>query len=254
MCVLFFAYKKHQEYPLVIAANRDEFYDRPTAPAHFWEDEPMILAGRDLKQLGTWIGITKNGRFAALTNYRDPSESVTNKTSRGHIIRDYLSSLYAPENFLHRLKEKRDNFQGFNLIVGNTDSLWYYSNVQNEIKRLIPGIYGLSNHLLDTPWPKVEKGKLDMEECLRKADDIDRDCLFELLNNRDRAVRSELPETGIGIDWEEKLSSIFIQTEKYGTRSSTVMTINKNQLMDFRERSLTAGEKHNVHLTFRIQE
>ncbi|WP_408006316.1 NRDE family protein [Pseudalkalibacillus sp. A8] len=251
MCVLYFAFKKHLDHPLVVAANRDEFYERPTAQAHFWEDEPTILAGRDLKQMGTWMGVSTDGRFAALTNYRDPEESKENKISRGQIIRDYLSSNKDTEAFLHSIKKQRASYQGFNLILGNKDSLWYYSNIQNEVKELSPGIYGLSNHFLDTPWPKVERGKTDLKRCIDTSSTIDKECLFQLLANRDRAVRNELPDTGIGIDWEEKLSSIFIETDQYGTRSSTVMIVDNHEMVDFTERSLIDGKVNRVNFTFR---
>ncbi|MCF6411709.1 NRDE family protein [Pseudalkalibacillus salsuginis] len=252
MCVLFFAFKKQSEYPLIVAANRDENYERPTAPAHFWEDEPTILAGRDLMQMGTWLGVSMDGRFAALTNYRDPKESTGKKVSRGQIIQDYLSSNKDSETFLHKLKEHRTSYQGFNLVLGNVDALWYYSNIQDEIKELTPGIYGLSNHFLDTPWPKVERGKEDLKRCIDTSNSIHKDCLFQLLANRDRAIRNELPDTGIGLDWEEKLSSIFIETDQYGTRSSTVMTVDKHRMVDFTERSLIDGEISMAHFTFNI--
>ncbi|WP_221564947.1 NRDE family protein [Alkalihalobacillus sp. TS-13] len=254
MCILFIAYKKHPEYKIIVAANRDEFYERPTAKAHFWKDEPTILAGRDLQQMGTWMGVSTKGRFAALTNYRDPHEPKDNKISRGQIIRDYLSSASAPEEFLHTLQEQRSSYQGFNLIIGNMDSLWYYSNIQDETKSMSPGIYGLSNHFIDTPWPKVENGKKDLVRCIEKSDSINKECLFQLLKNSDPANRSELPDTGVGIEWEEKLSPIFIETEHYGTRSSTVFTVDNNGVVDFTERSLIEGKIETVNVTFEINE
>lgn len=252
MCVLYFAYKVHEEYPLIVAANRDEFYERSTAPIHFWEDHPMILAGRDLKEMGTWMGVTTSGRFAALTNYRDPNEPTENKISRGHLVTDYLKSDINTFRFLEEQQIRRNKYRGYNLIAGNHEALYYYSNVQNEITELEPGIYGLSNHFLDTPWPKVVKGKEDMTQCISRDNEIDQECLFQTLKNRDWAERNKLPDTGIGIEWEEKLSSIYIDTENYGTRSSTVMTISNDNKADVTERSLINNQMNTAHYTFDI--
>ncbi|MGM7701537.1 NRDE family protein [Pseudalkalibacillus sp. Hm43] len=253
MCVLFFAYKIHNQYPLIVAANRDEFYERPTAPVHFWEDDPSILAGRDLKEKGTWMGVSTKGRFAALTNFRDPNEPTENKISRGQLVSDYLKSKKDTFEFLKEKQEDRNHYRGYNLIVGNEEALFYYSNVQNEIRELPPGIYGLSNHFLDTPWPKVERGKEDLEQCLSKSEEMDEECLFEILNNRDPADRHLLPDTGIGLEWEEKLSSIFIESERYGTRSSTVLKLGLNRYVDLTERSLIDGELNTEHFSFHFE-
>ncbi|WP_349407437.1 NRDE family protein [Pseudalkalibacillus sp. SCS-8] len=253
MCVLFFAFKVHDDYPLIVAANRDEFYERPTAPLHFWEDDPSILAGRDLKEMGTWMGISKQGRFAALTNFRDPSESTENKRSRGELVSDFLQNGEEPLEFLKQKQLERHEYRGYNLIVGNSEVLFYYSNVQNEIRKLQRGIYGLSNHFLDTPWPKVMKGKEDMERCLSGTTVIDQECLFNILDNRDPAEQHRLPDTGIGLEWEKKLSPIFIETEKYGTRSSTVLTVKSDRHVNVTERSVKDNHLNTERFTFRIE-
>lgn len=242
MCIIFAAYRSHPDYPLIIAANRDEFYARPTKEAHFWDDEPHLLAGRDLEQMGTWMGVTKTGRFAALTNYRNPNESRHDKKSRGQIVRDFLSSETAPEPFLQKLQQNRHHYQGFNLLLADQQSFYYYSNVENEIKKLEQGIYGLSNHLLDTPWPKVEKGKQRLKMLASKGMVIDEQQLFAILEDREFAQKEELPDTGVSSDWEKQLSSIFIDTPTYGTRCSTVVTIHQSGETNFIEKTFPTNK------------
>lgn len=243
MCILFTAYRTHPDYPLIVAANRDEMYARPTKEAHFWEDEPNILAGRDLEQLGTWLGITKTGRFAALTNYRNPNEKREGKQSRGHIVRNFLTSDKAPFDFLNDLQQEREQYPGFNVLVADQTSLYYYSNVENKIKKVENGVHGLSNHLLNTPWPKVEKGKKRLQALVDK-NDINKEQLFQLLADKDYAETDQLPSTGVPLEIEKQLSSIFIDMEQYGTRCSTVLLIAKDGTVSFYERSFpTEKEK-----------
>lgn len=239
MCVIFFAYQNHPEYPLILLANRDEFYERPTAKARFWEDAPQIFAGRDLVHGGTWLGITKTGRFAAVTNYRDPS-AERGKFSRGNLVGDFLKNDQAVEEYLQKIQKRAAEFSGFNLLVGeinaNFQTLGYYSNREDKIKILAPGIYGLSNHLLDTPWRKVEKGKAELSGILRGGE-IRSDKFFEILNDKSLAVDDDLPDTGIGFEREKLLSAIFIETPVYGTRSSSVVLIGKDYGISLDERS-----------------
>lgn len=238
MCVIFLAYKVHPDFPLVLLANRDEFYNRPTRKAEIWEDHPNIIAGRDLVGGGTWLGATKSGRFAAVTNYRDPS-APNGKKSRGHLTADFLKSDEPAEKYLTEILEKADQFSGFNLLVGEINSakneIFYFSNRSNEIVKLASGIYGLSNHLLDTAWHKVKTGKEIFAGLLDK-DKIFNESFFELLNDKTIAVDAQLPDTGIGYDLEKKLSSIFIETPVYGTRCSTVLTFDGDFRLNFEEK------------------
>lgn len=238
MCVIFFAYKVHPEFPLILLANRDEFYNRPTRKAGFWEDYPNILAGRDLVGGGTWLGVTKSGRFAAVTNYRDPS-APTGTNSRGHLTADFLKSDESAENYLTEIFNKADQFSGFNLLIGEINSakneIFYFSNRSNKITKLTPGIYGLSNHLLDTAWHKVKTGKEAFAELLNE-DKISNESFFELLSDKTIAVDESLPDTGIGYEFEKKLSQIFIETPVYGTRCSTVLTFDSNFKTNFEEK------------------
>jgi uncharacterized protein with NRDE domain len=236
MCLILFAYHYHPGYQLVLAANRDEYYERPTAQASFWEDCPDVLAGRDLVAGGTWLGITCTGRFAALTNYRDPALTVKNLRSRGHLVSDYLCGNLSPGDYMAMLSKKDTEYNGFNLLAGDSNSLWHYCNITGNQQRLSPGLYGLSNRFLDTPWPKVTRGKENMARCLR-AETIDSEKLFTLLVDDSLACDSQLPCTGVGLEWERILSPVFITSAIYGTRSSTVLTIDHAGTARFTERT-----------------
>jgi uncharacterized protein with NRDE domain len=240
MCLINFQYKNHPKYKLVLAANRDEFYKRPTQRAHFWKDEPRLLAGRDLMQMGTWLGVTKTGRIAALTNFRDPSRPEANKISRGAIVRDFLSTDMEPRLFLESLIP--ENYTGFNILAGDLDHLYYYNNIENRIAEIEPGIHGLSNHLLNTPWPKVIKGKNYLERYLSEHEKADPDELFGFLADSEQANDSALPQTGVGLEFERMLSSMFIKTPEYGTRSATVVLIDYDHHVTFVERVYEKGE------------
>lgn len=238
MCLIAIAIAQHPDYPLIIAGNRDEFYSRPTAALDYWEDKPDILAGRDLKSSGTWLGITKSGRIGAITNYRDP-ESLLGKNkgpSRGGLIREFLEGSDPPQVYLDRIRSTRNLYNGFNLIVGHARELWWYSNVSDERKKLSPGIHGISNHLLNTPWPKVEKMKAEMASLIRENKIIDPGMIFEILSDQQPPPDAELPDTGIGLEWERILSPIFITSEIYGTRSSSIIFIDRSCHATFYER------------------
>ncbi|WP_430541102.1 NRDE family protein [Sporosarcina thermotolerans] len=206
MCLINFHVHDHPIYHLVVAANRDEFYERPTAPAHFWVDKPDLLAGRDLSQKGTWLGITKYGRFAALTNYRDPSEQKKDVRSRGEIVTDFLESDITAAEFLKSLQQKRSEYAGFNVIAGTADELFYYSNIENDVKKISPGTHGLCNHFLDTPWPKVVKGKANLRKLVEQNRVIQPNELFDLLQDAEPFPEEQLPNTGVGEQLERVLS------------------------------------------------
>ncbi|WP_164669721.1 NRDE family protein [Virgibacillus doumboii] len=242
MCLINFQLKDHPNYKLIIAANRDEFYKRPTKEAHFWEDDPEILAGRDLKQMGTWLGITKHGRFAALTNFRDPEKTTPEQLSRGSIVKQYLAEDISSEDFLQSLKRNKENYAGFNVIFGNPDELFHYNNILNEAQKIHQGTHGLSNHTLNTPWPKVKKGKKNLREYVMSRKEVHPDRLFEIVSDAEEANDEELPQTGVGLEFERKLSPLFIKTPEYGTRSSTVLLVDNNDNVTFIERTYSNGE------------
>ncbi len=235
MCLILFAYNIHPNYNLILAANRDEFYERPSASADFWEDAPQVLAGRDLQEGGTWMGVDRSGRFAAITNYRDPASWKNNAPSRGGLVSSYLCGNQIANEYLDKISRQSQLYNGYNLIVGDRHELFAYSN-RGKMQKLNPGIYGLSNHLLNTPWPKVSLGKKLMEPSLDKKGAELEDSLFAVLADRKIPADNKLPDTGIGLEWERVLSSIFISSPIYGTRSSTILLIGKNGRVKFVEK------------------
>ena len=237
MCLILVAWRSHLQHKLLVAANRDEFYARPTAAAHFWNDAPHILAGRDLEQGGTWLGITTSGRFAALTNVRNPQATI-GKLSRGLLVSDFLNSNATPEQFLQQLQTTISNYSPFNILLGDGENL-YYGNSAGAFCELQPGVYGLSNAALDTPWPKVTAGKqalhlLISQEAIATEPDVEQ--LFELLANEDQADDTELPDTGVGLALEQQLSARFIHMDGYGTRCSTVVSHSYSGKIQFLEK------------------
>jgi uncharacterized protein with NRDE domain len=242
MCLILFSYNNHPEYRLIVVANRDEFYSRPTAPAAYWKDDSNIVGGRDLEKMGTWMGITKKGRFAAITNYRDPSFEMKNAKSRGELVSNYLGGNDSPMEYLNKAKYESDLYNGFNLLVGDLSSLLYFSNRNNEIVEVSQGVHGLSNHILDTPWPKVKKGKNALKKNIENEKILNPNALLELLADSDQANESELPNTGVGLERERVLSPLFIKGLDYGTRSSTVLLIDHNNCVTFVERFFLKGQ------------
>ncbi|MHA6251576.1 NRDE family protein [Oceanobacillus sp. CAU 1775] len=241
MCLINFHLQKHPKYKLVIAANRDEFYGRPTDKAHFWPDASELLAGRDLLQKGTWLGVTKTGRFAALTNIRDLSLEGKDKKSRGGIVSGFLNQSVSPVDYLEEIRKNKDSYAGFNILVGDSEKLFHYNNLYNVISEVTPGTHSLSNDTLNTPWPKVVKGKTNLNHYVTNEENLDPNKLFEILENAEQAPDSDLPDTGIGAELERSLSASFIKTPEYGTRSATVLLIDNNNNVDFIERTYTEG-------------
>jgi len=241
VCLAVFALDCHTRYRLIMAANRDESHDRPTLPAAFWGDYPHILAGRDQLCGGTWLGITTDGRLAAITNFRDPAhDRDTPRFSRGTLPVGYLAETVPPQTYLETLHAKRDDYNGFNLIVADKEQLWYYSNRDNAgPQRVAPGIHGLSNHLLDTAWPKVTTSK-DYLECLLQDDRVSPEELLEFLSDTTVFPDHLLPDTGVGRERERMLSPRFIGGDSYGTRSSTVILMERDGGICFIERSYAA--------------
>ena len=235
MCLIFFSVHNHPTYKLIVAANRDEFYNRKTAAAAYWEDHPELLGGRDLEACGTWMGITKSGRISMLTNYRDPLNINPNAPSRGNLVSDYLLSKEEPEQYLKRIEQNGKVYNGFNLLAGTVNGLYYYSNYKEGVDKIEPGFYGISNHLLETPWPKVVRGKEKMKPVLAQST-INPDDLFEVLYDNEIADDNKLPNTGLTIERERALSSMFIKTENYGSRCSTVVLVDHDNHVRFAER------------------
>ncbi|HKI77874.1 MAG TPA: NRDE family protein [Ignavibacteriaceae bacterium] len=243
MCLLLIANKIHPEYKLIISANRDEFYNRPALQAQFWKDYPELLAGKDLEGGGTWMGITKSGRFSAITNYRDfHNPAKTDAPTRGLLTTGYLTGMKSAEKYSEKLRKKSFEYNGFNLVFGTIDDLFYYSNISNHLVKLSSGLYGLSNALLNTPWPKVTKSKEKMAE-LFSSHTLTAENIFKFLSDTETAEDEQLPETGLDIERERALSSNFIKTEHYGTRCSTVILVDNNNKVNFIERTFTPEDQ-----------
>jgi uncharacterized protein with NRDE domain len=219
MCLIAIAWRAHPEFPLVVAANRDEWRDRPATPAGWWHDHPDLLAGRDLQAGGTWMGVTRSGRFAAVTNFRDPSDRRTTARSRGTLVTDFLLGTESPERYLAALAPRAADYNGFNLLLADGHSLFYFGSREGEVRPVEPGVHALSNHLLDEPWPKVARARAALEGALGDGDEP----LFAMLSDATPAPDAQLPDTGVGIEKERMLSPALITGEAYGTRASTVL-------------------------------
>ncbi len=252
MCLIVIGYNYHPDYKLVFAANRDEFYQRPSSPADFWNDEPSLLGGKDLKEGGTWCGITKNGRFAAITNYRDMKTIKKDALSRGRIVTDFLLGTSSPEFYSKGLKESSDLYNGYGLLFGDVNELLFFSSQTKKTTKMKKGIHGLSNHLLDTPWFKVRRGKELLKKAIDKGDTLVDD-LFLMLSDKTISPENELPDTGLPKEIEKSISSIFVETPDYGTRSSTVILIDKKDNVTFIEKSLNTQMKKWIINAFKFE-
>ncbi len=251
MCLILLAHGAHPDYPLVIAANRDEYYRRPTAKAAFWHDHPDILAGRDLECMGTWLGVTRAGRFAALTNFRDPRKRKTDAPSRGTLVSEFLASEREPREYLEEVAARASDYKGFNLLAGDIDGVFYFSSRAGPVQEVSPGIHGLSNHLLDTPWPKVTRGKLRLQAALAEEPGVE--ALLDLLHDREPAAESELPDTGIGTPMERVLSPALIVSPQYGTRASTAVLFGGDGSVSFSERTILPGGDTGATVSLRFR-
>jgi uncharacterized protein with NRDE domain len=233
MCLIVCSWKQYEKYPLVLLANRDEFYERPAVPIHFWESDEKILAGKDLKAGGTWMGLSKSGRFAAITNYRDFSLEKSGAPSRGKLIPGFFRSGLSPMDYAQSICPA-EAYNGFNLLLGTPNELVHYSNISNEPRQLAPGLYGLSNHLLDTPWPKVSRAKKLLATALEQGM-FSSEELLPILRDSHYPPDEQLPDTGVGLDIERMLSPIFISSEKYGTRTSSFLRFESSGQIIFEE-------------------
>lgn len=233
MCLIVFAWRPGHELPLVMAANRDEFYARPSLPLAQWPDAPGLYGGRDLEAGGTWLGIGPHARFAALTNIRDPRQPPRGR-SRGELPVQFLRGELGPEAFLRETAQRAGDYSGFNLLVGDRHHLWLLNSRTGVPEQLSAGLYGLSNAELDTPWPKVKKAKALLGECLA-APQVP--SLLDLLHDGQQVEDARLPDTGVGLNTERVLSSIFIATHSYGTRASTVLLVKADGSRTLVERS-----------------
>ena len=252
MCLILVAWRAQPLYPCLIAANRDEFHARPTAPAQWWADRPDLLAGRDLREGGTWLGITRAGRFAALTNHRGPEPRREDAPSRGALVTSILESSESLPEILMRLREVGEDYNAFNVIFSDGKRLGIYESRRAAGRELGPGIYGLSNDLLDTPWPKLRNAKNRLAAALWQNDTK---AILGLLHDDQPAPDHELPQTGVSLKWERLLSSAFVRAPEYGTRCSTIIRIDHHGRTSFDEFSYDASgsDSGRVNITFSLE-
>lgn len=237
MCLILIAYHLVPGYPLLIAANRDEFYDRPASPLDFWAEHPDVAGGVDKQAGGTWLGITRRGRFAAITNYRDPRIVDPGAPSRGGLVRDYLTGNLTPKAYLNALAHDAPRYNGFNLIAGDRSALLYFSNMEGKVRAVPPGLHGISNHLLNTPWPKVTRGKKNLARVLENTGQPSCEAIFAVMRDTTCPPDESLPDTGVGLAWERMLAPMFIQADGYGTRNTSVILMDKRGQVSFGERT-----------------
>lgn len=247
MCLIVIGWHAHPDYPLIVAANRDEHFARPTAAAQWWEDEPKLLAGRDLVSLGTWLGVTRDGRFAALTNYRNPAVQRAHGPSRGTLVSEALTSIAQTQNVLGHVSSVAPHYTDFNLFVSDGRSLGIHESAAGRSRMLEPGVYALSNHLLDTPWPKVEMARQRFIAALGGPQTDD--AFLDLLLDDQPAPDQKLPSTGLSLEWERLMSPVFVRAPGYGTRSSTLLFVRRDgaaRLSEWTwdENAEAAGEVH----------
>ncbi|MCV6588785.1 MAG: NRDE family protein [Marinobacterium sp.] len=251
MCLMAFAWQLHPEYPLILIANRDEFYDRPTRIADWWQEHPDIVGGRDIQAGGSWLALHKDGRFAAVTNHRDGRQQRSGERSRGALIRNYLTGTDSAAAFCDRQMPDLQHYGGFNLLLGDNEGLWYLSNRGGGCYRVEPGLHGLSNAFLNTPWPKTDALKQRLHQALNLPLTSDMpgeqhsqpgpQALLTLLQHREQAADAQLPDTGIRYEWEKMLSSCFIQSADtgYGTRASTLLLLHSQGQHQLVEKSFS---------------
>lgn len=242
MCLILVAYKMHPQTNLVVLANRDEFYERPTKNAEWWNESPNIFAGKDLKAGGTWLGVNEYGKFGALTNYRDPSKFNPQAASRGSLVIKYLKSERSIPNFIDQYIGNTSIYNDYSLFLYDGNNLGYFSSLEEKLINLSPGIYGLSNALLDSNWPKVNRGKKALEEFI-KSDELSQEKAFEILSDTTPANDADLPSTGVDLEKERLLSPMHISYPGYGTRSSNVVFFNTDDSIHFYERDHLTGNK-----------
>lgn len=250
MCLILFAWHAHPDHTLVVAANRDEFHERPASAAQFWPDNPDLLAGRDLSAQGTWLGVTRGGRFASITNFRNPAERKPTAPSRGQLVSAFLSDAREPGAWVEAIAQRANEFNGFSMLATDLQSLCCFSNRNGAKVKVQPGIHGLSNHLLDTPWPKVTVGKERLAKLIGER--FDAEAYLDMLADRTSVDERHLPDTGVGPEWERSLAPIFIVGANYGTRCSSVLRIGADGRSEFWERSFAADGNATGTVEFRF--
>ena len=251
MCLITFAWQKHPDYPLILVANRDESYTRPALPAKPWQDNPDILGGRDIQENGSWLALNKSGRFATVTNFREGLREK-HPCSRGHLVQRFIQSEQTPQQFAQELEPEKMNYGGYNLLLAEAGELFYCSNRSDLATSLSAGVYSLSNHLLDSPWPKALYVKQQLTRLL-KDHQINPSDLITMMKNTTPFADDLLPSTGVGIELERTLSPPFIVTEEYGTRCTTVILWGRNSSVELIEQNYLPGGQEGERYTYQLK-
>ena len=238
MCLIVLALGAHPDYPLVLAANRDEFYARPTRDAAWWPDNPHILGGRDLQAGGTWLAAHRSGRFATVTNFGEARRPPARQRSRGLLVTNFLTGSLSPSEYLETIDG--DAYAGFNLIVGDASGVAYRSNRDDGVRPLAPGTYGLSNTLLDGPWHKIRRSKERLQSLLNE-DRINETELLRLMGDQQRAPADQVQTDRLDFDTAYALTAPFIVLPNYGTRCTTVLLADRQGNWQFVERRFGPG-------------
>lgn len=246
MCLLLLSFNTNHRYPLILAGNRDEFYNRPTQPLHKWKTNPLIAAGRDLRSGGTWLAISEEGRFAAVTNFRNPNRCRKNVRTRGELVTNFLTCSLPAEQSAERIGNNAAHYEGFNLIMGDGERVWYLNETGQPLSEIPPGTHVLSNARLNTPWPKALCSKKQFQSLI-SAEEIVPEPFFELLLDSKTFPDSELPSTGVSFEMERSLSALFIRMPGYGTRSSALLTLDHEGQFTLIERTYTNGVTESFH-------
>ena len=251
LCVAFVAWQAHPQWPLVVVGNRDEAFERPSDPAHWWADEEGVFGGRDMRHGGTWLGVTREGRWSLVTNFRDVAAFESQGRSRGELVRHFLTSEQPPAKWVEGLALRAHTYNTYNVLVGDAGGVVYHGDRAPGPQALPSGVHGLSNALLNTPWPKVEDGRRRLSQHIAQSGAEDMQALATLLGDRASFPDDVLPDTGMGIEWERRLSPLFITDPEghYGTRATTVVAIDVTGGLRFLERRWApdgslAGETH----------
>jgi uncharacterized protein with NRDE domain len=237
MCLYILYFQSHPDYPIILAGNRDEFYDRKALPVHCWTDYPEIAGGKDLKEGGSWLAVNNSGKFAVVTNYRDPASIKDTAVSRGTLVSNFLIRKLGCEEYLNQIAENDGDYNGYNLIAGTHEEVYYYSNKIHQYSKLAKGVYMLSNHFLDTPWFKALRAREMCSEILSRGKEIDADALFSVFADQFTAPDDQLPDTGVGYNLEKMLSSIYIESKVYGTVATTILTMDKSGYVTIHEKT-----------------
>ena len=238
MCLIVFSWQPDQEQPLILLANRDEFYQRPALPVDTWTDNPDIFGGRDIEAGGGWLAVDNKGRLATVTNYREWPKKIGER-SRGELVSQFLSSDKPALDYLQSIQEYAQQYAGFNLLLADSSGLYYFSNRSQplHIQKLNPGTYGLCNHQLDTPWPKLIKARARFQEVINHSDLPDPASLLQIMQDEEKPEDALLPNTGVGLDMERLLSSPFISSRDYGTRNTSLLMFNRHGGVNWTEQS-----------------